>query len=91
MLRVVLQILSAVNQALKEFSFIHLILTSAEVKQLEAVYEVLDTVAAGATELGSNDMDLEKADKVFEFLIRQLSQEESAFGSQMCESVSRRF
>ena len=80
MIKSVLRISPAVNQALSEFSLPHLKISEAEVKVLEGIYDSLETVAAGATELGSNQMDLGKADQIMEFILAKLGQNKSPFG-----------
>ena len=46
-------------------------------------------VAAGATELGLNDMDLGQADEVMEFILSHLSQVKSSlFGCSMHDAIT---
>ena len=73
MLRSLLRAWPAVKKALHEFSLTHLLLTEAEVKFLNGICDCLETVAAGATELGSRDMDLARADKIIEFILDGLN------------------
>ena len=85
-----MQILPAVTKALTEFGLDNLIPSEAEIKQLEDISDVLDTVECGATALGRNDMDLGKADQVVEFMLTQLQQNSSSFSRKMNNAIQAR-
>ena len=90
MIRTLLRIWKSVARALTEFSLTHLLLSKAEIKQLTGVCDCLETVAAGATELGSRDMDLARGDQVLEFILTGLGKDTTQFGASMHQAILER-
>ena len=79
----------AIFCALRELSLAHLILIDNEKALIESVSKCLEVVAAGATELGLNDMDLGQADEVMEFILNHLRQVKSSpFGCSMHDAIT---
>ena len=76
--------------AVKDFSLAPLILTDAEIKLQHKVHDCFNAVAAGATALGANSLDLGGADKVIEFLLKNTEQQEAPFGRSLSDALNKR-
>lgn len=90
MLRYLLRVIDAVEKALIDFSLRDLILTEEEVELLKMVVDVLETIEIGAVALGSNEMDILQADRVFEFMLKKLKENGSNTESDMADITEQR-
>ena len=90
MLRCFLRVIDAVEKALIDFALRNLILTEEEVELLKMVVDVLETIEIGAVALGSNEMDILQADRIFEFMLKKLEENGSSTGNTMVGITQQR-
>ena len=90
MLRRFLRCRKEVEKVLVHYGLHHLFLIESEVQQLQSLCTILETVEVSSTQLGSNEIDLFKADRIIEFLLMETGKDNSNFGSEMHRRLNER-
>ena len=86
-----LRIKNEVDKTLIDLSMEDMIVTENEVKVLEVLVDILETVEIGASALSSNNIDLLRIDKVISFMLKKMENNSSDVGERMVRFLETRF
>ena len=90
MLKRFIEVLGPIRHALVDFKKAHMIPSQTEIDIIEELIEPLDIIEACTRLLCSRDVNLAKADQIFEYALRELHKLESDIGKRLCEEVEYR-
>lgn len=90
MIRRFLDLKSSVIRALIEFSSFDLFPSQDQLSMLSDLSDSLEVVEVAAQALGRRDSDMGKAERIFEFLLKNLREQNSTIGSKLFDTVLNR-
>ena len=90
MIRNFLEIRVQIHKDLKERGLLSMFLTNQEIEHAEDLTAALKIIAFLTAKLGARDMNLAKADRIFEFALRHLDQLDSTVAKDLRELMYER-
>jgi len=90
MIKRLLEVRKSVSKALVELEMQDLMLTESEVLLLDSLSDALDVIETASLALGRRDCTLFKSERIFKYLLKQLSEQQSCIGNDLYEEVRGR-